>query len=301
MNKTILKIANLISMSPQLGKESGLMGGKMGRILFYYELSRMTSIKSYNDMADLLLEEIVCDVERMKDTSLESGLSGIGWGVNYAIRNSFVDADEEVLDELEHYLFTEGWGDIDTGRTFIFLSSAIFLISKLEDYSASINYNNYLSTLIETCNAFLLIPKRKALDFINSILYFLLRLKQMNVCHSEVDLLIHEILIYLINHGKMENDSCGDAVILLNLLKLVDDGTELKEKAVANLEKIANCSQWNLEAYKKVLWQQFLFADCIGKEDINIDEILLYLTDFEGEDAKEILLPLGLYLINKKK
>ena len=91
MNKTILKIANLISMSPQSGKESGLMGGKMGRTLFYYELSRMTGIKSYNDMADLLLEEIVCDVERMKDTSLESGLSGIGWGVNYAIQNSFVD------------------------------------------------------------------------------------------------------------------------------------------------------------------------------------------------------------------
>ena len=41
MNKTILKIANLISMSPQSGKESGLMGGKMGRTLFYYELSRM--------------------------------------------------------------------------------------------------------------------------------------------------------------------------------------------------------------------------------------------------------------------
>ena len=39
MNKTILKIANLISMSPQSGKESGLMGGKMGRTLFYYELS----------------------------------------------------------------------------------------------------------------------------------------------------------------------------------------------------------------------------------------------------------------------
>ena len=53
MNKTILKIANLISMSPQSGKESGLMGGKMGRTLFYYELSRMTGIKSYNDMADL--------------------------------------------------------------------------------------------------------------------------------------------------------------------------------------------------------------------------------------------------------
>lgn len=71
-------------------------------------------------MADLLLEEIVCDVERMKDTSLESGLSGIGWGVNYAIQNSFVDADEEVLDELENYLFTEDWEFIDIGSTFTF-------------------------------------------------------------------------------------------------------------------------------------------------------------------------------------
>lgn len=34
MNKTILKIANLISMSPQSGKESGLMGGKWGELCF---------------------------------------------------------------------------------------------------------------------------------------------------------------------------------------------------------------------------------------------------------------------------
>lgn len=301
MNKILLKIANLISMNPQSGKEPGLMDGKMGRILFYYELSRMTGIKSYSDMADLLLEEIVCDVERMKDTSLESGLSGVGWGINYAIRNSFIDADEEVLDELEHYLFTESWGYIDTGRTFTFLSSAIYLISKLGDYPVSANYDNYQSVLFETCNSYLSSKKSKTLDLINSILYFLLGHKRMNVCHSEVDLLIREILIYLMSHEKMENDSCGDVVILLNLLKQVDDGTELKEKAMVNLRKIANCSQWNLEAYKKLLWQQFLFADCIGKEEIDIDEILVHFADFEGENAKEILLPLGLCLINKKK
>ena len=269
MNKTILKIANLISMSPQSGKESGLMGGKMGRTLFYYELSRMTGIKSYNDMADLLLEEIVCDVERVKDTSLESGLSGIGWGVNYAIQNSFVDADEEVLDELE-------------------------------ETPVSVPYDNYLSILIETCKSHFSIKKSKTLDLINSMLYFLLGLKRMNVCHQDVDPLIHEILSYLISHEKMKNDSRGDVSILLSLLKQIPHSTDLKEEAVANLKEIANSSQWNLVAYKKFLWQQFLFADSIGEEDSKLDEFLLHF-DFETEDAKEILLPLGLCLINKKK
>lgn len=273
MNKTILKIANLISMSPQLGKESGLMEGKMGRTLFYYELSRMTGIKSYNDMADLLLEEIVCDVERMKDTSLESGLSGIGWGVNYAIQNSFVDADEEVLDELENYLFTEDWEFIDIGSTFTFLSPAIYLLSKLGETPVSVPYDNYLSILIETCKSHFSIKKSKTLDLINSMLYFLLGLKRMNVCHQDVDPLIHEILSYLISHEKMKNDSRGDVSILLSLLKQIPHSTDLKEEAVANLKEIANSSQWNLVAYKKFLWQQFLFADSIGEEDSKLDEL----------------------------
>lgn len=302
MNKVLLKIANLLTMNPQTGKESGLMNGKMGRALLYYELSRATGIKSYNNMGDILLEDVVCNVERMNDTSLESGLSGVGWGVNYAIRNSFIEADEEALDELEHYLFSEERGYVDTGRTFTFLSSAIYLLSKLGDKSTLANYENRLSILLETCNSCLSINRKKMLDLINSILYFLLELKRMDACRPEIDPLIHKTLSYLTNHenDKKENDSYGDVVILLNLLKQVENGTKFKEEAVTNLKKIAACGQWDLEAYKKMLWQQFLFADCIGKEEIDMDEILLHFADFAEDDAKELLLPLGLCLINNK-
>ena len=300
MNRILLKIANLISMNPQSREDMGLMNGKMGRVLFYYELSRTTGITTYNDMADILLDDIVSGVERMNDTSMESGLSGVGWGINFAIRNSFVDADEEVLDELENYLFTEDSEFIDIGSTFTFLSPAIYLLSKLEETPVSVPYDNYLSILIETCKSHFSIKKSKTLDLINSMLYFLLGLKRMNVCHQDVDPLIHEILSYLISHEKMKNDSRGDVSILLSLLKQIPHSTDLKEEAVANLKKIANSSQWNLVAYKKFLWQQFLFADSIGEEDSKLDELLLHF-DFETEDAKEILLPLGLCLINKKK
>lgn len=300
MNRILLKIANLVTMNPQSRGDMGLMNGKMGRALFYYELSRTTGITTYNDMADILLDDIVSGVERMNDTSMESGLSGVGWGINFAIQNSFVDADEEVLDELENYLFTEDWEFIDIGSTFTFLSPAIYLLSKLEETPVSAPYDNYLSILIEICKSHFSIKKSKTLDLINSMLYFLLGLKRMNVCHQDVDPLIHEILSYLISHEKMKNDSRGDVSILLSLLKQIPHSTDLKEEAVANLKEIANSSQWNLVAYKKFLWQQFLFADSIGEEDSKLDELLLHF-DFETEDAKEILLPLGLCLINKKK
>lgn len=300
MNRILLKIANLITISPQSEKELGLMNRQMGKALFYYELSRTTGIKAYNDMADILLENIVCGVERMDDTSLESGLSGIGWGINYAIRNSFVEADEEVLSEVENYLFTDSRGYIDIGRTFTFLSPAIYLLSKLRVQGTSASYDNHVFVLIETCKSYLSIKERITLDFINSMLYFLLELKRMNVYHSDIDPLIHDILSYLMNHEKMKNDSRGDVSILLSLLKQIPDASELKEKAATNLKEIGNNSVWDLLAYKKWLWQQFLFADCIGEEDNKINEILLHL-DFEAEDTKEILLPLGLCLINKKE
>lgn len=300
MNRILLKIANLVTMNHQSQEEMGLMNGQMGRALFYYELSRTAGIMAYNDMADTLLDDIMSGAERMNDTSLESGLSGVGWGINYAIRNSFVDADEEVLDELENYLLTEDWEFIDKGRTSTFLSPAIYLLSKLKDIPVSAPYDNYLSILIETCKSHFTIKKSKMLDLINSMLYFLLGLKRMNICHQDIDPLIHEILSYLINHDKMKNDSRGDVSILLSLLKQIPDSTELKEEAVAHLKEIANSSQWDFVAYKKFLWQQFLFADTIGEEDGKLDELLLHF-DFDTEDAKEILLPLGLCLINKKK
>lgn len=91
----------------------------------------------------------------------------------------------------------------------------------------------------------------------------------MNVCHQDVDPLIHEILSYLISHEKMKNDSRGDVSILLSLLKQIPHSTDLKEEAVANLKEIANSSQWNLVAYKSFCGSNSYLLILLEKKIVN--------------------------------
>jgi hypothetical protein len=80
----------------------GLLNGKTGIALFFYEYSRFAGEKVYDEFAGELIDEICREIN--KDTALDfkEGLCGIGWGIEYLIRNNFVKADpDEVFEEFD--------------------------------------------------------------------------------------------------------------------------------------------------------------------------------------------------------
>ncbi|WP_165026674.1 lanthionine synthetase LanC family protein [Dysgonomonas sp. ZJ279] len=74
-------------------KELGLLEGKMGIAITFYLLSKETDNNTYECFAGDLLDEVLNKLNKRMPIGLKSGLSGIGWGVEYLIQNNFVEAD----------------------------------------------------------------------------------------------------------------------------------------------------------------------------------------------------------------
>ena len=298
MNGLLLNIANVITLNLQEIKGVELIGGKMGAVLFYYELYRNTNIETYGDIADRLLSEVLDNIGKIKGNSIDQGLSGVGWGINYLLRNAFVEADKDTFADLECQIFCDESVAFDTD--FSTLSSALYLISKPGGISAFDKYDDKICTLLNTCNYYCLSiydGKKKTLDLINSMLYFLIQLKKNN-CHTdEAVRLIWRILNYLSNYS-INSDLSADSIILLNLLKQIDDFVSLKKDVLIKFGNISHNS-WDAEACRKILWQQVLFSQ-YKKNDMIVPDVanLLDLVAKGKQNVKELMIPLGLCLMN---
>lgn len=105
MKKILLKIANLLYINIQYMDNYGLLNGKMGAALFFYEYSRYTNNEIYNNFADYILDDIFEAIANEKvnsSTNLSDGLGGIGWGLQYLINHNFIDGDpDEVLEDFD--------------------------------------------------------------------------------------------------------------------------------------------------------------------------------------------------------
>lgn len=80
----------------------GLFSGKMGLVLFFVHYSKYTSGTMYEDIADELMDEIWEEVTKEIPFDFQSGLCGIGWGLEYLIQKGFVEGESlEVCEELD--------------------------------------------------------------------------------------------------------------------------------------------------------------------------------------------------------
>lgn len=84
----------------------GLLDGKMGVAVYFYEYGRFAKNRIYNEFAERLLDEIIdtiSNVEIMNSLEYSEGLGGVGWGIQYLMNRNFVEGQEdEVLMEFDN-------------------------------------------------------------------------------------------------------------------------------------------------------------------------------------------------------
>ena len=97
MEKMGLELEQLIIhhllLKANLGKDIGLCHGKMGLILFFAHYYKHTGLLVYEDTADELMDELKKEIHKELPIGFASGVSGIGWGIEYMIQNRFVNDD----------------------------------------------------------------------------------------------------------------------------------------------------------------------------------------------------------------
>lgn len=80
----------------------GFFHGQMGVALTMSEYSRHVNNEIYFDVASYLLDNIMEKINENLIFSFASGLSGIGWGVEYLIQNGFVEGEGvEICEEID--------------------------------------------------------------------------------------------------------------------------------------------------------------------------------------------------------
>ncbi|GHS98500.1 hypothetical protein FACS189421_07220 [Bacteroidia bacterium] len=101
-DEILQRIARYLMLHGSFTNNIGLLNGKTGIALFLYHYFRYTGKKLYDDFAGELIDEIYKEIHLETPLNFKDGLCGIAWGMEYLIKNRFVDANpDEILEDLD--------------------------------------------------------------------------------------------------------------------------------------------------------------------------------------------------------
>ncbi|MDA3853192.1 MAG: hypothetical protein PF444_02985 [Bacteroidales bacterium] len=96
-------ISDMLMLKSSFIKHDGLVHGKMGIAIALAHLSRVENNKLYLRYAEQLIEQFYYSISAHTPTDFEDGLSGIAWGIEYLVKNEFIEAEDidDVLLEVD--------------------------------------------------------------------------------------------------------------------------------------------------------------------------------------------------------
>lgn len=103
-NKNIVlqQISNHLIINSSFLTDLSLFHGKIGIVLFFYKYAQYTKNSVYKEFAGQLLDEIFSEIHDGIGVDFENGLSGIGWGILYLLKNEFIAGNpNEILEDID--------------------------------------------------------------------------------------------------------------------------------------------------------------------------------------------------------
>lgn len=101
------RIINLLLLHSSFMNDLGLLNGKMGISIAFFHLFRETGNAVYENYAGELIDEIYEEINVSSSWNFADGLAGIGYGIEYLVRNKFIDADtDDALADIDSKLTT---------------------------------------------------------------------------------------------------------------------------------------------------------------------------------------------------
>lgn len=99
------RIANVLLLNASFINNIGLLNGKMGIAIFFYQYSKFSGNKIFSGYAGELIDEIYEEILQNSPVDYADGLAGLGPGIGYLVNKGFIEADiDEVLADLDKQL-----------------------------------------------------------------------------------------------------------------------------------------------------------------------------------------------------
>lgn len=104
-DETLRRIARYLMLHTSHQHNLGLLNGKMGVAIFFFHYTEYMAKKVYKDFAGELINEIYNEIHVNYLCDFKDGLSGIAWGVEYLVRNQFVEGEtDKILEDLDRQI-----------------------------------------------------------------------------------------------------------------------------------------------------------------------------------------------------
>ena len=236
----------------------------MGIALYLYRYARYADCKYYSEFADELLDKVLDSINH-SSPDFESGISGVGWCINYLMKNEYVEGDpNDVLLNVDKRVFSQ----LSCNPITSMLGQGIYLLERLKDNrELEIHIDQLLDFCIKGISEY---KGETSLYHLNSILYFLIEIDTMNMYHEKVD------------HLKL---------LLLDVLKKIYKGNSYDRVDI----HIFNCLLTKLSPQQNRQWVDFFsFKSDGGIENCNMESLikLSYLENlyFRNNSMKQISL-----------
>ncbi|MDO5572295.1 MAG: lanthionine synthetase LanC family protein [Bacteroidales bacterium] len=251
MEKLLERIANYVvinAINDNIG--IGLLNGKTGIAVFLYHYSRFSGKKSYENVADILIDNVIKNITPNLNFDIFNGISGINIGLKYLIKNHFLEYDNDLEDEwnLVRTRMTNNVTDLNFGDKINLSLSDFFMLSKLSSEDIIKGKDIICNYIIKYRFFFTKENYGIPLPIINSMLHFFYILEKEGVISIEIEQLLLNIFEYV--KRRLENfkfDNNGDKLILTELLLKLN---YIKGKDFLN-EKLVNY-------YRQLIWEDFL-------------------------------------------
>ena len=215
----------------------GLIDGQMGIALMFFLLSRKHSDKHYEAFAEDLLDKILEKAVKCRNYSFNSGLTGIGLGIEYLVQNEYIKGDtDKILEDFDKVIFKHAANGITLNRFDLDTGSggyALYFLYRLKGVT-NVNASTYLFN------------KGMVFTFIN-----------------EIEKLLKRIAEEWSRNGKF--DILGEFAILLFFLTKLYDLKIINYKVKFIIDQIA----FNLNGYTPLLHTNKLYLATLLKK-INI-------------------------------
>lgn len=87
--------------------QTGLYNGRMGIIIVLYSGASFFDLKDVEEIADHLLDDLLDEIQQNIYLGFSNGITGVGWGINYLIKNNFVEVDTDFFKDIDTLISTQ--------------------------------------------------------------------------------------------------------------------------------------------------------------------------------------------------
>jgi len=104
--QSLKKIVQTLIINGTLTEQPGLFFGKTGIAVFFFHYARVTDNNLFEKYGMDLIDEIQKQITVSFPVQYDTGLAGIGCGIEYLIQNNFIETnDEDILEDFDSRMY----------------------------------------------------------------------------------------------------------------------------------------------------------------------------------------------------